>query len=58
MSIPFFFLQAEIDISEVDREVYNETTAEFIELVIIIIIISYSNYSNYTLRPVTLLRIT
>ena len=27
-----------------DREVYNETTAEFIELVIIIIIISYSYY--------------
>ena len=39
-----FFLQAELDISEVDREVYNETTAEFIELVIIIIIISYNYY--------------
>ena len=55
MSIPFFFLQAELDISEVDREVYNETTAEFIELVIIIIIIiiSYSNYRNYTCHTIT-----
>ena len=45
MSI-FFVLQAELDISEADREVYHETTASFIELVIIIIIISNSNYSN------------
>ena len=40
-----FFLKAKLDISEVDRKVYNETTAEFIEIVIIfIIIISYNYY--------------
>ena len=29
----YFFFQVELDISQVDREVYDETTAEFIELV-------------------------